>query len=222
MRKIILIAQVTLDGVVQGPGGPDEDRSGGFSHGGWALAVEEPMIEQEVNALMSRDFDLLLGRRTYEIWTAYWPYHTDNVIGAAFDKATKHVATNTLHELEWQPAKRLSGDIVSEVKKLKESDGPEIHIWGSFNLVQTLIAAGLIDEYRLWVYPIIIGQGKRLFEHGVPPGAFTLTDSQRTPKGLMINVYHPNGELRVGNALDDSPSEKELARRKKHASEDAQ
>ena len=221
MRKIILIAQVTLDGVVQGPGGPDEDTSGGFSHGGWAMAVEDPAIEQDLNALMARDFDLLLGRRTYEIWTAYWPYHTDNPVGAAFEKATKYVATSTLETLDWGKAERISGDVAKEIRKLKESDGPELHIWGSFKLVQTLVAEGLIDEFRLWVYPIIIGEGKRLFEKGVPPAAFKLTESHQTPKGLMINVYHPNGELRLGNAQEQEPSELELSRRKKHEEEDA-
>lgn len=222
MRKIISIHQVTLDGVIQGPGGPQEDTSGGFTHGGWIAPFEEAALADEIGQILSNDFDLLLGRRTYEIWTAYWPYHTDNPIGAAFEKAKKYVATNTLKQFDWAKTEPLSGDVASHIRTLKNSDGPELHVWGSGKLMQTLIAEGLIDEMRHWVVPVVLGEGKRFFEEGLPASTFSLVASRSTPKGLLLNTFRPAGPFRQGSMGDDVPTDKELARREKHAQEDAQ
>jgi dihydrofolate reductase len=199
MRKIISIHQVTLDGVIQGPGGPDEDTSGGFTHGGWVQPFVDESIGEEIDTILSSGFDLLLGRRTYEIWKDYWPKHTDNPIGAAFDKATKYVASNTLDKLEWQKGVQLSDDVATQVRKLKEEGGPNFHVWGSGKLMQTLLAEGLIDEMRHWVIPVVLGEGKRFFESGLPASTFSLSGSRTTSKGVQINTYHPAGPLKTGS-----------------------
>jgi len=193
MRKVIAIAQITVDGVMQAPGGPEEDPTSGFTHGGWAM----PFVDDTMNIVeTAREYDMLLGRRTYAIFASYWPYQ-DNPIATAFNKATKYVATRTLGQLAWETSVRISGDVVDEVRRLKASDGPELHIWGSSRLLQTLIAADLVDEYRLAVFPVVLGEGKRLFENGVPPRVLTLVDTQSTPKGVLINTYRPAGPLPV-------------------------
>lgn len=199
MRKIISIHQVTLDGVIQSPGGPEEDTSGGFTHGGWVQPFVDESIGEEIDHILSKGFDLLLGRRTYDIWKDYWPKHTDNPIGAAFDKATKYVASNTLDKLEWQKGVQLSGDVAAQVRKLKEDGGPDFHVWGSGKLMQTLLAEGLIDEMRHWVIPVVIGEGKRFFEPGLPASTFALTSSSTTSKGVQINTYHPSGPFVQGS-----------------------
>jgi dihydrofolate reductase len=199
MRKIISIHQVTLDGVIQGPGGPEEDTSGGFTDGGWVQPFVDESIGDEIDTILSSGFDLLLGRRTYEIWKDYWPKHTDNPIGAAFDKATKYVASNTLDKLEWQKGVQLSGDVASQVRKLKEEGGPDFHVWGSGKLMQMLLAEGLIDEMRHWVIPVVLGKGKRFFEPGLPASTFSLSGSRTTSTGVQINTYHPAGPLKTGS-----------------------
>lgn len=191
MRTVIAITQVSLDGVMQGPGGPDEDRSNGFTEGGWAMPFVDDEAGKIIDEIISRDFDLLLGRRTYEIWVGYWPKHVDNPIGAAFDKATKFVVTRTLDHLDWKNSQRIDGDVVEKIRELKTSDGPELHVWGSSKLLQTLIAADLIDEHRIWVFPVLLGEGKRLFENGVPPRGFTLVGTRSTPSGVIANTYRP-------------------------------
>jgi dihydrofolate reductase len=154
MRKIIAITQVTLDGIMQSPGGPEEDPRGGFTQGGWVV----PFFDEALGEIMSGEFDLLLGRRTYEIFAAYWPYAGDNPIAKAFNKATKFVVTRSLDRFDWVNTHRMSGDAVDEICRLKASDGPELHIWGSSELLQTLIAAELVDEFRVWVYPLVHGE----------------------------------------------------------------
>lgn len=195
MRQLIAIVQVSLDGVMQAPGGPEEDPSNGFAHGGWAMHFGDEVLHQVVQETMAGEFDLLLGRRTYDIWTGYWPHHLDNPIGQAFDRATKYVASRTLERLEWGPAERLGEDVVAELRRVKSSAGPDLHLWGSSNLLQTLIAAELIDEYRLWVMPVMLGGGKRLFEDGVPPSSLALVESRGTTTGVLINTYRPAGPL---------------------------
>lgn len=196
MRKVIAITQVSVDGVMQGPGGPEEDPSNGFTHGGWAMPFVDAALSEVIDQTMAGKFDLLLGRRTYEIFAAYWP-HQDNAIAKAFNKATKHVVTSTLERLAWQKAERIDGDVVENVRLLKASSGPEVHIWGSSELLQTLISADLVDEYRLWVSPVVLGKGKRLFGNGVPPRALTLVGTQSTPSGVLVNTYHPAGPLPI-------------------------
>ena len=220
MRKIIAITQVTLDGIMQAPGGPEEDPSGGFTHGGWAMPLLDEAGEKALNDIMSGEFDLLLGRRTYEIFAAYWPYAGDNPIAKAFNKATKYVVTRSLAKFDWVNSQPIGGDVVDGIRRLKESSGPELHIWGSSKLLQTLIAAELVDEFRVWVFPLVLGNGKRLFEKGVPPRALTLVESRRTPKGVLLNTYRPAGPLPKGSDIEN-PSAAELSRRRKLAAEEA-
>src|SRR5437763_6376213 len=173
MRKIIAITQLTLDGVMQGPGGPEEDPSNGFTHGGWAMPFGDDVIGQTLRETVAGEFDMLLGRRTYEIFARYWP-HQDGPIAKAFNKATKYVVTRSLDQLKWKNSQPIGGDVMDDVRRLKASDGPELHIWGSSRLLQALIAADLVDEYRIWISPVVVGGGKRLFENGVPPRTLSL------------------------------------------------
>jgi dihydrofolate reductase len=198
MRKIIAITQVTLDGVMQAPGGPEEDPRNGFTHGGWAMPFVDDAAGQVIGEIMAGEFDLLLGRRTYEIFAGYWPHQGENPIAKAFNKATKYVVTRSLERLDWTKSRRIDDDAVKKVRQLKASDGPTLHIWGSGELLQTLIAADLVDEYRLWVFPVVLGEGKRLFDNGVPPRALTLVETRSTPSGVLLNTYHPAAPLPRG------------------------
>jgi dihydrofolate reductase len=200
MRKIIAITQVTLDGVMQAPGGPGEDPSSGFTHGGWAMPFVDEAAGQVIDEIIAGEFDMLLGRRTYEIFAGYWPNQGDHPIAKAFNKATKYVVTRSLDRFDWEKSQRIDGDgdVVEEVRQLKASDGPVLHIWGSSELLQTLIAAELVDEHRIWIFPVVLGEGKRLFENGVPPRGLTLVKTRSTPKGVLVNTYHPAGPLPTG------------------------
>jgi dihydrofolate reductase len=198
MRKIIAITQVTLDGVMQAPGGPEEDPSNGFTHGGWAMRFVDDGLGPVIGEIIAGAFDMLLGRRTYQIFAAYWPHHGDNSIGKAFNEATKYVVTRSLDRVDWEKSQRIGGDVVEEVRRLKATDGPALHVWGSSELLQTLIAADLVDEHRLWVFPVVLGEGKRLFETGVPPRGFILVETRSTPGGVLLNTYHPAGPLPTG------------------------
>jgi len=218
MRKIIVITQVTVDGVMQAPGGPEEDPSNGFTHGGWAMPFVDEALSEVIRETIAGEFDMLLGRRTYEIFAAYWP-NQDGPIAKAFNKATKYIVTRTLDHFDWENSLHIGGDVVDEVRRLKASDGPALHIWGSSELLQTLIAAELVGEYRIWVFPLVLGEGMRLFENGVPPGRLALVETRSTPKGVLINTYRPAGSLPQGPFHPDNPSNAELARRKKLAAE---
>ena len=180
---------------MQAPGGPEEDPSNGFTHGGWAMRFVDEAAQQVIGETIAGVFDLLLGRWTYDLWAGYWPRQGDNPIAKAFNKATKYVVTRTLDHLDWKTSQRISGDVVDELRRLKASDGRALHIWGSSELLQTLIAADLVDEYRLWVFPVVLGQGKRLFENGVPPRGLSLVATRSTPRGILLNTYRPAGPL---------------------------
>ena len=195
MRKIIAITQVSLDGVMQSPGGAEEDPRNGFTHGGWAMPFATDAGRQAIGEIMAEEFDMLLGRRTYQIFAGYWPHHGDNPIGKAFNKATKFVVTRSLDRLDWETSQRIGGDVADGLRRLKASDGPALHVWGSSELLQTLIAAELVDEHRLWVFPVVLGQGKRLFENGVPPRRLSLVATWSTPSGVLLNTYRPAGPL---------------------------
>ena len=195
MRKLIAITQVTLDGIMQAPGGPEEDTSNGFTHGGWAMPFVDDAEGQIIGEAIAGEFDMLLGRRTYDIFASYWPNHDDNPIGKAFNKATKYVVTHRPGQLGWKTSQPIGGDVVDEVRLLKASAGPALHVWGSSALLQTLIAADLIDEHRLWVFPVVLGKGKRLFENGVPPRVFSLVATKSTPSGILAYTYRPVGPL---------------------------
>ena len=199
MIKIIAITQVTLDGVMQSPGGPEEDPRNGFTHGGWAMPFLDDALSQAIGETIAGEFDMVLGRRTYEIFAAYWPNQGDNPIAKAFNKATKYVVARSLDQLDWENSQHIGGDVVDEVRRLKASDGPGLHIWGSSELLQTLIAAELIDEYHIWVFPLVLGEEKRLFENGVPPRGLALVETRSTPKGVLINAYRSAGPVKTGS-----------------------
>ena len=195
MRKIIVITQVSVDGVMQSPGGPEEDPTGGFGHGGWAMSFFDESAQRVVGETIAGEFDLLLGRRTYDIFAGHWPNQGDNPIAKAFNKATKYVVTHRNDRLDWKTSKQIGGDVVAELRRLKASDGPVLHVWGSAHLLQTLTAAELVDEYRLWIFPVVLGKGKRLFENGVLPFGLSLVETHNTPRGVLLNTYRPGGHL---------------------------
>lgn len=187
MRKVIVLEHISLDGVIQAPGGPDEDTSGGFPYGGWISLFPDDVLGKFLRSQMNMPFDLLLGRITFEIWEPYWPQHAD--IWPNVNTATKYVASNTRISSEWQPSVFLNGDIAEKVTKIKQQQGPDLHVWGSSNLVQTLIKHNLVDTFWLMIYPIILGTGKRLFADGTIPMTFKVAESRVTPSGVIIVNY---------------------------------
>lgn len=197
MRKVIVLEFVTLDGVIQAGGGPEEDTSGGFAYGGWQAPYSDDVIGAVMNKQMNLPFDLLLGRKTFEIWATYWPHHAD--IWQGVNPATKYVASNTMASHEWQPSVFISGDIAVQVTKLKQQPGPDLHVYGSANLVQTLMKHDLVDEFWLKIYPLTLGSGKRLFADGAIPAAFKLTESQVSPTGIIIVNYERAGAITTGS-----------------------
>jgi dihydrofolate reductase len=195
MRKIIVLTFVSLDGVMQAPGGPEEDTTGGFQHGGWTVPYFDEFLGQVMTEQMdSRRFDLLLGRKTFEIFATYWPTQESPI-----NTATKYVASNTLKEHPWQKTVFLSGDVPGEIRKLKQQDGPELQVHGSGNLIQTLLKHDLVDELWLKIFPVAVGTGKRLFGEGTLPGAFTLTDSRVSPAGVIVASSARAGEVKTGS-----------------------
>ncbi len=193
MRKVIVLEHISLDGVIQAPGGPDEDTNGGFAYGGWIAAFSDPILETTLRRQMNLPFDLLLGRKTFEIWAPFWPLHGDAWPGV--NTATKYVASNTTTSAEWQPSVFLYGDIAEKVAKIKQQPGPDLHVWGSGNLLQTLIKHDLVDAFWLMIYPITLGAGKRLFAGGTMPMAFKVTESIVTPIGVIVANYERAGTL---------------------------
>ena len=196
MRKVIVLEFITLDGVIQGGGGPDEDTSGGFKYGGWQVPYSDDVLGTVMNKQMSMPFDLLLGRKTFEIWEPYWPQHADEWPGVM--SATKYVASNTMTSSEWQPSVFLGGDIVEKVSQLKQQEGPDLHVYGSAHLVQTLMKHDLVDEFWLKIYPLTLGSGKRLFVDGTIPAAFKVMESQVSPSGIIIVNYKRAGAVTTG------------------------
>ncbi len=197
MRKLIVITQLTIDGVMQAPGGPEEDPRGGFAYGGWAMPHGDERLSQALNEIMAGEFDLLLGRRTYDTFASFWPPQGDNPITKAFDRAVKYVITHRSDHLDWQTSRQIAGDLAVEVGRLKATDGPELHMWGSHEVLQTLLATELIDEYRMWIAPVVLGQGKRLFETGVPARGLALVETASTPNGVLLNTYRPAGAVQL-------------------------
>jgi dihydrofolate reductase len=217
MRKLVVLSFITLDGVMQAPGGPEEDPTGGFKHGGWVAGYFDDFLGKVMDGQMSKPFDLLLGRKTYEIFAAYWPYvqTKDDLIAAGINNARKYVASKTLTKFDWRNSELIKGDVAEEVKKLKEQDGPEIQVHGSGNLIQTLLKHDLVDELRLKTFPITLGRGKRLFAEGTIPVGFKLIDSRISPSGVIVASYVRAGEVRTGSFALEAPTEAELARRKR-------
>jgi dihydrofolate reductase len=213
MRKIIAATFVSLDGVMQAPGGPEEDPVGGFKFGGWTFHYFDEVGGAAMEELFSKPFALLLGRRTYDIFAAYWPYQKDP-IADAFNPATKYVATHRPDTLTWQNTQSLGPDIVATLRRLKQEDGPDLLIQGSGNLIQTLLANGLIDEIRLMIFPLLLGKGKRLFGDDAMPAALRLAKSQTSSSGVIIATYERSGEIEVGFFVTGEPSDAELERRR--------
>jgi dihydrofolate reductase len=197
MRKVIVLEHISLDGVIQAPGGPDEDPSGGFGYGGWIRPYSDAILETALRRQMNMPFDLLLGRKTFEIWASYWPQHADAWPGV--NTATKYVVSKTMTSGEWQPSVFLKGDIAEKVAKIKQQQGPDLHVWGSGNLIQTLIRHDLVDVFWLMIYPITLGGGKRLFADGTIPAAFKVTESKVTPGGVIVVNYERAGGITTGS-----------------------
>jgi dihydrofolate reductase len=197
MRKIIVLTFITLDGVMQAPGGPTEDTSGNFTLGGWTVPYFDDFLGQVMTEQMSKPFDLLLGRKTFEVFASYWPHHQEE--GAGINKATKYVASHTLTTHEWRKTVFLKGNIVEEIKKLKQQDGPDLQVHGSGNLIQTLLKHDLVDEFWLKIFPVTLGMGKRLFDQGTMPASFALVESKSSPSGVMIATFKRAGEVKTGS-----------------------
>ncbi|MDH0865239.1 dihydrofolate reductase family protein [Mitsuaria sp. GD03876] len=219
MRKLIASTFVSLDGVMQAPGGPEEDPSSNFAHGGWTFPFWDDSEPESMDGFDGKDRELLLGRRTYEIFEGYWPYQSaDDPIAKQFNATRKHVASRTLKEpLEWNNATLLKGDVAEAVAALKRTPGPDLQIIGSGNLIQTLWAAGLIDEFHVWTFPVVLGNGTRLFETGAKAGTLKLVKTRSSATGVVMNTYVPAGEVKVGTFAQTEPSAKELARRERLA-----
>lgn len=216
MRKLIVSTFISFNGVLQAPGGPTEDPTGNFTLGGWVFAYGDPEMDISDAGFDGKNRELVLGRKTYEIFEAYWPYQAhDNPIAKIFNAIKKHVASRTLKLLEWNNSYLLSDDIVSAITVLKSQPGKDLQIIGSGNLIQTLHAASLIDEYNIWTYPIVLGHGKRLFENGAKPCGLRLVSSKVSKSGVVMSTYVPDGDVRSGSFPSVEPSEKELVRRKK-------
>jgi dihydrofolate reductase len=199
MRKLIVAEHISLDGVIQAPGGPNEDPSDDFRLGGWIVPYADEASGQAVLNLFSQPFELLLGRRTYDIWAAYWPRgKAGNTIADVFNRVPKHVATHRSDKLDWQNSHALKGDLADAVRGLKRQDGANLMTWGSGDMLRQLLAAGLVDELRLLIYPVVLGHGKRLFGGNAQALAFTLAHSNSTPGGVLITRYVRSGEVRTG------------------------
>lgn len=197
MRKIIVLSFNSLDGVMQGPGGPTEDTSGNFTHGGWTVPYFDDFLGQAMGEQMSQPFDLLLGRKTFEIFASYWPHHEDEWPG--INDVTKYVASNTLTSHEWQNSVFLNGNVGDKIKQLKQQEGPDLQVHGSGNFIQTLLKHDLVDEFWLKVFPVTLGAGKRLFGEGTIPAAFTLHEAKSSPSGVIVASYKRAGEVTTGS-----------------------
>ena len=204
MRKLIVNTFVTLDGVMQAPGGPEEDPAGGFTYGGWSFHYWDDAMNNVMTEFMGKPFDLLLGRKTYEIFAAHWP-HSQEPGADQLNTAKKYVASRTLTKVDWNNSTLLKGDVVQEIRKLKDQDGPELQVHGSSNFVQTLLQNHLADLYNVWIFPVVIGKGKRLFDQGTVPAALRLINSTVSTTGVIITTYEPAGELKVGSFALENP-----------------
>ncbi len=215
MRKLSVNTFLTLDGVMQAPGGPEEDPSGGFAYGGWSVNYWDEQMGQIMDEYMGKPFDLVLGRKTYEIFAAHWPHATEEQGAKPLNDATKHVASRTLRSLDWDKSFLIEGDVAEGIAVLKQQDGPELQIHGSGNLIQTLMQHNLIDEYRLWIFPLVVGPGKRLFSEGTMPAGLKLVDTKVSTTGVVIATYEPEGEIVTGSFEFDEPTDAEIERRAK-------
>lgn len=208
MRKIITTTFVTLDGVMQAPGGPEEDREGGFAYGGWSVNYWDEIMDTVMTGFMGLPFELLLGKRTYDIFAAYWPHaKQDLVVAKPFNSTRKYVVSHAHAELSWENSTLITGDVVAEIKKLKELDGPDLWVYGSGNLIQTLLKHRLIDRMHLWIFPATVGSGKRLFAEGAQAEGFKLIESKSSTTGVIIATYESIGALKTGSFQHTKPTE---------------
>jgi len=203
MARLVVTTFLTLDGVMQAPGGPEEDPANGFSVGGWSVNYWDDVMNQEMGSFMGKPFDMLLGRRTYEIFAAFWPNHADEPGASALNRARKHVASRTLERVDWENSTLIQGDVPAYVRALKEESGPEVQVHGSGNLIQTLLQDDLIDEFHLWTFPVVLGEGKRLFGDGTVPAALHLTGSTISTTGVVIGKYERAGAIDYGSFAPD-------------------
>jgi len=199
MRSLIVSTFLTLDGVMQAPGGPGEDDSGGFAHGGWSVNYWDEQMGQVMGEATGRPFAMVLGRRTYDIMAAYWPTAPEEEGAKVFNDATKYVASRSRPRLEWSNSVLIEGDAAKGLAALKQEDGPELQVHGSGSLVQTLLRHNLVDQYRLWVFPLVLGSGKRLFADGTIPSGLKLADHEVSTTGVVIGTYEPAGEIVTGS-----------------------
>jgi dihydrofolate reductase len=218
MRRIVVATFISLDGVMQAPGGPEEDPIGGFAFGGWTAPYFDEALGASLGEIFGRPFDLLLGRKTYDIFAAHWPYTTDpgdKPIADMFNRVTKYVASRTSPKLSWNNSRLLGPDVVAALRKLKDEDGPDLLVQGSSDFLQTLWKASLMDEFSVLVFPVILGKGKRLFGDGAIPSGLKLVKSQSYPTGVIVANYRPDGAVKTGNFQLAKPSEAEVERRRK-------
>ncbi|MER8549715.1 dihydrofolate reductase family protein [Mesorhizobium sp. M0684] len=214
MRKIIAATFVSLDGVMQAPGGPQEDPVGGFEFGGWTFHYWDDVMGAAMGETFSKPFALLLGRKTYDIFAAHWPYQKNDPIADIFNAVTKYVATHRPDSLSWQNSQALGSDVAATLRRMKQEDGPDLLIQGSSELIQTLLANDLIDEISLLTFPLVLGKGKKLFGSGTIPAAFKLTRSQASTTGVLMASYERSGEIKTGSFATEQPSEAEIERRR--------
>jgi dihydrofolate reductase len=228
MRKLVVNTFLTLDGVMQAPGGPEEDPTGGFAHGGWSVPYWDDAMNERMGEVMGKPFELLLGRKTYEIFAAHWPHvdeqtraerggdasDIEDPAAAALNNATKYVASRTLDKVEWNNSHLLEGDVAESVARLKEEDGPEIQVHGSADLIQTLLGHDLIDIFQLMIFPVVVGDGKRLFARGTMPGGLRLVDSKLSSTGVFIATYERAGDVPHGSFAFEEPTDDEVERRR--------
>ncbi|HVO76009.1 MAG TPA: dihydrofolate reductase family protein [Ignavibacteriaceae bacterium] len=219
MRKISVNTFMTLDGVMQAPGGPEEDPTAEFKFGGWSFHYWDEMMGKVMDEFMAKPFELLLGRKTYEIFAAHWPYVKNDPVADKFNSIKKYVVSRTVNKLNWSNSYLIKNNVVQEIKKLKEQNGPELQVHGSGNLIKTLINANLIDLFNLWIFPVAVGKGKQLFGEGTNASNLKLVDVKSSTTGVIIAAYEPAGELKTGSFALENETEEELERRRKLAVE---
>lgn len=219
MRKIVVNTFVTLEGVMQAPGGPQEDPTGDFKYGGWSFNYWDEMMGNFMSEFMARPFELLLGRKTYEIFAAHWPYIKNDPTADKFNSIKKYVVSKKVNKLNWNNSYLIKTNVVQEIGKLKEQDGPELQVHGSSNLVKTLVNAKLVDLFNIWTFPVTVGKGKQLFGEGTNASNLKLVDVKSSGTGVIIATYQPAGELKTGSFALENETKEELKRRRKLASE---
>ena len=219
MRRIVVNTFVTLEGVMQAPGGPEEDPTGNFKYGGWSFNYWDEMMGNFMDEFMAKPFELLLGRKTYEIFAAHWPYVKGDPTADKFNSTKKYVVSKTVNKLNWNNSYLIKSNVVLEISKLKEQEGPELQVHGSTNLIKTLVNSKLVDLFNVWTFPVTVGKGKQLFGEGTNASNLKLVEVKSSNTGVIIATYQPAGELKIGSFALENETEEELARRKKLASD---